>query len=164
MKPVEIYTSPLCGYSSIAKRLLASKGVEIAETILLWQPDKRREMVTRAGGRTSVPQIFIDGAHVGGCMELLALDERGELDGSYQGSLIMTYRDRVCSSSGRRKPAGDAGHRQGFSTPADGLHRRPVRRLSKAFGRRRVRLAMPCIAATNAPSRKPWKAVSMGHY
>lgn len=81
MKPVEIYTSPLCGYSSLAKRLLVSKGVEIAETDVLMQPAKRREMVVRAGGRTSVPQVFIDGAHVGGCMELLALEDRGELDG-----------------------------------------------------------------------------------
>jgi hypothetical protein len=55
----------------------------------------------------------------------------------------MTHRDRVGGSSGRRKVAGDAVHRQNFSTPPDGPHTRPERRLTKAFGRRRARFAMP---------------------
>ncbi len=80
MKPVEIYTSPLCGYLWMAKRLLKSKGVDISETNVLRHPGKRPEMVARAGGRTSVPQVFIGGAHIGGCTELKALDDRGELD------------------------------------------------------------------------------------
>ncbi len=58
----------------------------------------------------------------------------------------MTPRDRVGGPSGRRKVAGDAVHRQNFSTPADGPHTRPQRRLAKAFGRRRARFAMPRIA------------------
>ncbi len=76
----------------------------------------------------------------------------------------MTHGDRLCSPSGRREAAGDAVHRQGFPTPSDGLHKRPERRLLKAFGRRRARLAMHRIATPRAPSQKSWEAVSMGHY
>ncbi len=91
---------------------------------------------------------------------------------SYQVSLIMTHRDRAGDApgqwAGRREAAGPAGHRQGIPTPprapAAGSPARPERRLPKAFGRRPAWLAMPCIAAPRAPSRKPWEAVSMGHY
>ncbi len=81
----------------------------------------------------------------------------------------MTHRDRAGDPPGRREAAGDAGHRQGFPTPSAesptaGSPERPERRLPKAFGRRRARLAMPGIAAPRAPSRKPWEAVSMSHY
>ena len=76
----------------------------------------------------------------------------------------MTHRDRVGDPPGRRGAAGDAGHRQGFPTPSGGSPRRPERRLAKAFGRRRLRLAMPRIATPRAPGRKPWEAVSMSHY
>ena len=76
----------------------------------------------------------------------------------------MTHRDRVGDPPGRRGAAGDAGHRQGFPTPSGGSPRRPERRLPKAFGRRRLRLAMPRIATPRAPGRKPWEAVSMSHY
>ena len=62
----------------------------------------------------------------------------------------MTHRDRVGGSSGRRKGAGDAVHRQNFSTPSDGPHTRPQRRLAKAFGRRRAPFAMPRIAWAHA--------------
>ena len=72
----------------------------------------------------------------------------------YQGALIMTHRDRVGDPPGRRGAAGDAGHRQGFPTPSGGSPRRPERRLPKAFGRRRLRLAMPRIATPRAPGRK----------
>ncbi len=75
----------------------------------------------------------------------------------------MTHRDRVGGSSGRRKVAGDAVHRQNFSAPSDGPHTRPERRLTKAFGRRRAPFAMPRIATAHVPGRKPWYAVSMGH-
>ncbi len=74
----------------------------------------------------------------------------------------MAHRDRVGGSSGRRKGAGDAMHRQNFSTPSDGPPTRPERRLTKAFARRRARFAMPRIATAHAPGRKPWLAVSMG--
>ncbi len=76
----------------------------------------------------------------------------------------MTHRDRVGDPPGRRDAAGDVGHRQGFPTPSGGSPTRPERRLPKAFGRRRARLAMPPIATPRAPSRKPWEAVSRGHY
>ena len=76
----------------------------------------------------------------------------------------MTHRDRAGDPPGRREAAGDAGHRQGFPTPAGGSPARPERRFPKAFGRRRAWLAMPCIATPSAPGRKPWEAVSMGHY
>jgi hypothetical protein len=76
----------------------------------------------------------------------------------------MTHRDRVCSPLVRRGTEGDASHRQGFSTPSNGLHTRPKWRLPATFGLRRVRLAMPRIAATHGPCRKSWEAVSMRHY
>ena len=84
--------------------------------------------------------------------------------GSYQGALIMTLRDRLGDPPGRRGAAGDAAHRPGFPTPSGGSPRRPEGRLAKAFGRRCGRLPMPHIAAPPAPSRKPWQAVSKGHY
>jgi glutaredoxin 3 len=77
---VEIYSSPFCGYCSRAKRLLTTKGVEYVEYDVLAESAKRDEMVERAGGRTTVPQIFINGAHVGGCDELHELDDAGRLD------------------------------------------------------------------------------------
>ncbi len=84
----------------------------------------------------------------------------------------MTHRDRVGDPPGRRGAAGDAGHREGFPTPADtptaGSPTRPERRLPKAFGprggQRRPRLAVPRTATPRAPCRRPWEAVSMSHY
>jgi hypothetical protein len=75
----------------------------------------------------------------------------------------MTHRDRENSLSGRRKAAGDAAHRQGFSTPSDRLFSRPKRRLTATFGSRRNRLAMPRIAAATTPNRKTRETVWMGH-
>ena len=80
MPSVEIYTSPTCGYCHAAKRLLAQKGVTYSETDVVRQPERRVEMVQRANGRRTVPQIFIDGRHVGGCDDLYALDSAGKLD------------------------------------------------------------------------------------
>jgi glutaredoxin 3 len=77
---VEIYSSPFCGYCARAKRLLAGKGVEYIEYDVLADPSKRDEMLERAGGRTSVPQIFIDGVHVGGSDDIHELDDGGRLD------------------------------------------------------------------------------------
>lgn len=81
MQPVEIYTAPLCGYCHAAKRLLTEKGVAFSEIDLGRQPDRRAEMMQRAGGRHTVPQIFIGATHVGGCDDLYALDRAGKLDG-----------------------------------------------------------------------------------
>ncbi len=80
MARVEIYSSMFCGYCARAKALLARKGVAFEEIDVLEQPDRRPEMVERAGGRTTVPQIFIDGTHVGGSDDLAALDRQGKLD------------------------------------------------------------------------------------
>ncbi|MCU9840499.1 glutaredoxin 3 [Ruegeria sp. WL0004] len=80
MKPVEIYTSPLCGYCHAAKRLLNKKGVEFTEINVLTNPGRKPEMIKRAGGRRTVPQIFIGGVHVGGCDDLFDLEEDGKLD------------------------------------------------------------------------------------
>ena len=80
MKPVEIYTSPLCGYCHAAKRLLSQKGVSFAEIDVLAEPDRRAEMTRRSGGGRTVPQIFIGETHVGGCDDLFALDRAGKLD------------------------------------------------------------------------------------
>ena len=80
MATVEIYTKATCPYCQRAKRLLDEKGVRYAETDLLRQPDARATMIDRAGGKSTVPQIFIDGTHVGGSDGLAALDRQGKLD------------------------------------------------------------------------------------
>jgi len=80
MPAVEIYTSPLCGFCHRAKHILNTKGVSFAEFDILAQPDLRSEMMTRSGGRHTVPQIFIGGTHVGGCDDLFALERAGKLD------------------------------------------------------------------------------------
>ena len=80
MAKVEIYTSPWCGYCARAKSLLESKGVEFVEYDTMEDAANRAESLKRSGGRTSVPQIFVDGEHVGGSDELAALDRAGKLD------------------------------------------------------------------------------------
>ncbi len=80
MAKVEIYTSPFCGYCHMAKMLLGKKGVEFTEYDVAGDPAKREEMVTRARGRDQVPQIFIDGFHVGGSDDLMELEMDGLLD------------------------------------------------------------------------------------
>ncbi|GGE17908.1 glutaredoxin 3 [Gemmobacter megaterium] len=79
MKPVEIYTTPLCGYCHAAKRLLTQKGVAFTEIDVSRDPGLRATMVQRAAGRRTVPQIFIGDTHVGGCDDLFALDGAGKL-------------------------------------------------------------------------------------
>lgn len=80
MAKVEIYTKAFCPYCARAMRLLAEKGVEPVEYDLTMGGPKRAEMLERAGGRTSVPQVFIDGRHIGGSDDLAALDSEGKLD------------------------------------------------------------------------------------
>ncbi|MBO28135.1 MAG: glutaredoxin 3 [Rhodobacteraceae bacterium] len=80
MKPVEIYTSPLCGFCHAAKRLLNQKGVNFTEIDVLSNPDRKAEMVQRANGGRTVPQIFIGDKHVGGSDDLHALERAGKLD------------------------------------------------------------------------------------
>lgn len=79
MPRIEIYTSLFCGYCHRAKKLLQERGVEFTEFDVLADGTRRTEMQRRTGGRTSVPQIFIDDCHVGGCNELYELDRSGKL-------------------------------------------------------------------------------------
>ena len=75
-----VYSTPFCGYCDAAKRLLANKGAEFKEIDVMSDPEQRREMIERSGGRRTVPQIFIDGRHIGGFDDLSALDASGALD------------------------------------------------------------------------------------
>jgi len=80
MAEVEIYTTPWCPYCWRAKNLLKRKGVAFEEVDLWQESGRRAEMVRRAGGRTTVPQLFIGGQAIGGSDELAALEASGELD------------------------------------------------------------------------------------
>ncbi|WP_416883916.1 glutaredoxin 3 [Marivita sp.] len=80
MPQIEIYTSPLCGFCHAAKRLLTQKGATFTEIDVLANPDRKPEMIQRANGGRTVPQIFIGDTHVGGCDDLYALDRAGKLD------------------------------------------------------------------------------------
>ena len=80
MPKVEMYTTMWCGYCARARGLLNKKGVAFEDIDVEADGAKRDEMVKRAGGRTTVPQIFIDGVHVGGSDDLAALDRAGKLD------------------------------------------------------------------------------------
>jgi glutaredoxin 3 len=77
---VEIYSKTFCSYCERAKRLLESKQVEFSEYSIDWDAGKRQEMIQRSNGRTTVPQIFIGGRHIGGCSDLMALDSDGKLN------------------------------------------------------------------------------------
>lgn len=85
MQPIEIYTSPLCGFCHAAKRLLSAKGVSFTEIDLAREPNRRAEMQSRSQGGRTVPQIFIGDVHVGGCDDLYALDRSGKLDALLKG-------------------------------------------------------------------------------
>jgi glutaredoxin 3 len=80
MATVEIYTKAWCPYCTRALRLLGEKGVSPQEYDITMGGPKRQEMIQRANGRTTVPQVFIDGRHIGGSDDLAALDRAGKLD------------------------------------------------------------------------------------
>ena len=80
MSAITIYTKDWCPYCAAAKQLLTEKGAPFTEIDIGAKPEMRAEMVQKAGGRTSVPQIFIDGRHIGGCDDIYALDARDELE------------------------------------------------------------------------------------
>ncbi len=80
MKQVEVYSKIYCPYCHRAKALLNSKGVAFTEYDITMGGPKRAEMISRSDGRTTVPQIFIDGQHVGGSDDLAALEAAGRLD------------------------------------------------------------------------------------
>ncbi|HEU4379911.1 MAG TPA: glutaredoxin 3 [Hyphomicrobiaceae bacterium] len=80
MKPVTIYTTPFCPYCLMARRLLAKKGVAFEEINVSGDWQAREALVEKAGGRTTVPQIWVGDTHVGGSDELHALERDGKLD------------------------------------------------------------------------------------
>ena len=80
MPKVELYSKMTCPYCYRAKALLTAKGIEPIEIAVDFGGEKKQEMIQRAGGRTTVPQIFIDGKHVGGCDDLFELERAGKLD------------------------------------------------------------------------------------
>jgi glutaredoxin 3 len=77
---VEIYSKTTCSYCYRAKALLKEKGLEFEEIAVDFGGDRKHEMIQRSGGRMTVPQIFIDGRHVGGCDDLFELEHNGKLD------------------------------------------------------------------------------------
>jgi glutaredoxin 3 len=80
MAEVEMYMTMFCPYCSRARALLQQKGVGFVEIDIAEEPERRAEMIERAGGRRTVPQIFINGEHIGGCDDLVALDRAGKLN------------------------------------------------------------------------------------
>lgn len=80
MKPVTLYTTPLCGYCAAAKRMLSGKGVSFQEIDVSRNPDKRAEMMQKSNGGRTVPQIFIGDLHIGGFDDMNALERAGKLD------------------------------------------------------------------------------------
>ena len=86
MARIEVYCTFLCPYCYRAKQLLESKGVDFEEIDLMLKPGRRAEMTTRSGGRTSVPQIFVDGRHIGDCDEIYALEAAGKLTPMLEGA------------------------------------------------------------------------------
>lgn len=86
MADVTLYTRQFCGFCTAAKRLLDGKGVGYTEHDATFSPDLNQEMIAKANGRTTFPQIFIDGVHVGGCDELHALERDGKLDTMLAGA------------------------------------------------------------------------------
>ncbi|MEM1401380.1 MAG: glutaredoxin 3 [Pseudomonadota bacterium] len=85
MEKVVIYSTPICPYCLMAKRLLTSKGVEFEDISLYTNPDRRAEMMEKSGGRHTVPQIFIGETHIGGNDDLQALERAGKLDPLLEG-------------------------------------------------------------------------------
>ncbi len=75
-----MYSKTWCGFCARARNLLQAKGVGIEEYVIDGGGPKREEMIQRASGGTTVPQIFIDGRHIGGCNDLFALEREGKLD------------------------------------------------------------------------------------
>jgi glutaredoxin 3 len=80
MPQITLYTKPMCPYCARAMNLLKSKGAAYTEIEAAWDPDGRREMLSKSDGKTTYPQIFIGDTHVGGCDDLMALDRLGKLD------------------------------------------------------------------------------------
>lgn len=80
MPEIIIYTTPICPYCAQAKKLLDKKGVSYKEIDISQDAQLREEMMTKSGGRRTVPQIFINNQHIGGCDDLYNLEQKGNLD------------------------------------------------------------------------------------
>ncbi len=80
MKNVTIYTRKMCGYCSLAKRLLGNKGVGFRELDASFDQALRGEMIQKANGQSTFPQIFVGDTHIGGCDDLMMLERNGKLD------------------------------------------------------------------------------------
>ena len=105
MVDVTIYTRQFCGYCTAAKQLLDSKGVDYTEHDATYSPDLRQEMISRANGRSTFPQIFIGDVHVGGCDELMRWNAQGKLDRLLHAGRAQPDGGESChDSSGRRRP------------------------------------------------------------
>ena len=83
MARVEVYSTLFCPYCARAKSLLEKKGVDYVTIDVMEDSTRREEMLKRTGGRRTVPQIFIDGEHIGGFDDMAALDRAGKLDGKH---------------------------------------------------------------------------------
>lgn len=86
MQPVTVFTQPRCGFCTAALRLLSAKGAPIEEIDVAATPGARAQMMQRAQGRHTTPQIFVGSTHVGGCDDLFALERAGRLDGLLRGA------------------------------------------------------------------------------
>jgi glutaredoxin 3 len=80
MADILMYMKPTCGYCHRAMGLLRQKGVQFETVDISAHPERRQEMIDRSAGRTTVPEIFINGRHIGGCDDLMALESSGKLD------------------------------------------------------------------------------------
>jgi len=85
MQPVTLYTTPICPFCIAAKRLLDAKGVNYTDIDVMRDPSRRAEMMQKAHGRHTVPQIFVGDEHIGGCDELHALERAGKLNALLAG-------------------------------------------------------------------------------
>jgi len=85
MPEITLYTKSWCSYCASAKRLVTQKGASFTEIDIEAKPEKRAEMIGKAGGRTTVLQIFTNGRHIGGSDDLYALGYKGQLDSLLQG-------------------------------------------------------------------------------
>jgi glutaredoxin 3 len=99
MSGILLYTTQFCGYCRAAKNLLSAKGLEFEEIDVGFDADKRVEMVERAGGLRTVPQIFIHGRHVGGYDELAALEREGKLNAWLASVLESLVSDTLADAS-----------------------------------------------------------------
>ncbi len=88
MADVTIYTRMFCGFCSAAKNLLDRKGVAYTEHDATYEPELRSEMIARANGRSTFPQIFVGNVHVGGCDDLMELEQDGKLDRLLQTGVV----------------------------------------------------------------------------